>query len=976
MQNRDLPGNARVTTLFRAAASRRGDPALAAKLRRHLEGEVLFGRDDRARYATDASIYDIEPIGVVCPKHAADMEAALAIAREEGISVIARGGGTSQAGQTVGCSLILDCSRHMRGIGEVDREGMRVRVEPGVVLDELNRHLARFGLCYPVDISTGSRATLGGMAANDSQGARSLVYGGMADNVLAIEALLADGTRFTAEPVTGTPAGRLGEIVAALRAIVRRERQEIEARWPKVARNVAGYHLDRLDPDGPLDLAKILVGSEGTLALFRALELKLWPVPPHRVLGVCHFPTFRSAMAATPHIVRLGPSAVELVDRTILELSAVIPAFRASLPKFVRGTPEALLLVEFAGEELLPLLAALDRLAACMDDLGHPQAVVRVEAPALQREIWELRQAGLNVVMSMKGERKPVSFIEDCAVPVERLAEYTDLLEEVFARHGTRGTWYAHAGAGCLHVRPILNLADPSEVRHMRAIAEEAVEAVRRFRGSHSGEHGDGIVRSEFHSRLLGPRLVSAFRDVKRLFDPEGVLNTAPSKIVDAPRMDERSLLRWKPDDRPIEVRTQLDWRPWGGFHGAVGMCNSNGACRKLAGGAMCPSFRVTREEKHTTRGRAQLLRQILQGRLGPDALTSSEAREALELCVSCKACRRECPTGVDMARMKIEVLAHIRAEQGIPLRERLIATLPRWAPLASRLAPLTNALAQMPGTGLLRERLLGFARARPLPRFARPFRPKSGAQCDGEPVLLFVDTFTRYFEPENAEAACRLLEAAGFSPLFADPPNGRPLCCGRTFLAAGMVEAAKQELSRLLKTLAPYIEKRIPVLGLEPACLFTLRDEAPALMDDEMPDGLADLAKLCTTFLNHHMKNGSALPVDRSRAPGQILVHGHCHQKAFDAAGDTVDLLRTMTGAEVRMIDSSCCGMAGAFGYRAETLSISEAMAELALWPAVRAASADVAIVADGISCRQQIAFGTGRTTRHALQLLAELLP
>jgi len=965
-----------VTTLFRAAASRRGDPALAARLRRHLEGEVLFGRDDRARYATDASIYDIEPIGVVCPKHAADMEAALAIAREEGISVIARGGGTSQAGQTVGCSLILDCSRHMRRIGEVDREGLRVRVEPGVVLDELNRHLARFGLWFPVDISTGSRATIGGMTANDSQGARSLVHGGTIDNVLSIEATLADGTRFTAGPVGDTPAGRIGEIVSALRAILHRERAEIEARWPKVVRNVAGYHLDRLDPEGPLDLAKILVGSEGTLALFREIELRLAPVPPHRVLGVCHFPTFRAAMEAAAPIVRLGPSAVELVDRTILELSATIPAFRASLPKFVEGSPDALLLVEFAGEERAPLLSALDRLGACMADLGHPRAVVRAEEPALQREIWEIRKAGLDIVMSMKDARKPVSFIEDCAVPTERLAEYTDTLEEIFARHGTRGTWYAHAGAGCLHVRPVLNLADPVDVRRMRQIAEEAVEAVRRLRGSHSGEHGDGIVRSEFHSRLLGPRLAAAFRDVKRLFDPEGVLNTAPSKIVDAPPMDERALFRFKPDDRPIELRTHFDWRPWGGFPGAVGMCNSNGACRKLAGGAMCPSFRATREEKHTTRGRAQLLRQVLQGRFGPDALVSTEVREALALCVSCKACRRECPTGVDMARIRIEVMARVYAEQGIPLRERLIAHLPRWAPAASRFAPVANALAALPGSGWLRERLLGLSGERPLPRFARPFRPPRRARDGGEPVVLFVDTFTRHFEPENAAAACRLLEAAGFSPVFVDPPGERPLCCGRTFLAAGMVEEAKRELTRLLSALAPHVEKGVPVLGLEPACLFTLIDEAPALLGDEVPECLSDLAELCTTFLNRNVKNGTALPTDRTRAPGRILVHGHCHQKAFDAAGDTVELLLRATGAEVRMIDSSCCGMAGAFGYRAETLSVSKAMAELALWPAVRAATSDTALVADGTSCRQQIAFGTGRTARHALHLLAELLP
>lgn len=975
MQNVSAPETPFVTAIILPAAQRRGDPALAAKLRRHLEGEVLFAPADRARYATDASIYDIEPIGIVCPKHVEDMEAALAIAREEGISVIARGSGTSQAGQTVGCSLILDCSRHLCRIGEVDRERRTVWVEPGVVLDELNRHLARFGLFYPVDISTGSRATLGGMTANDSQGARSLVYGGSRENVRRIAATLADGTRVLAEPVAGTPPGRLGEIVQSLRALLRREREEIAARWPKVARNVAGYHLDGLDPDGPLDLAALLVGSEGTLALFRAIELQLSPIPPHRVLGVCHFPTFRAAMRAVPELIGLGPSAVELVDRTILDLATAIPAFALSLPKFVRGRPEALLLVEFSGENRAELVTALARLEAAMGDLGQPQGVVGVVDPALQREIWEIRKAGLDVVMSMKGARKPVSFIEDCAVPVERLAEYTETLEEIFARHGTRGTWYAHAGVGCLHVRPILNLADPLEVRRMRAIAEEAIEAVRRFGGSHSGEHGDGIVRSEFHARLLGPRLVAAFREIKRLFDPQGVLNTAPPKIVDAPPMDSRPLLRWKPEDRPLSPPTSLDWSGFGDFLGAVEMCNSNGACRKLAGGAMCPSFRATREEKHATRGRAQLLRHILRGRLGPAAVTGQELLEALELCVSCKACRRECPTGVDMARMKIEVLSRVYAEKGIPLRERLVAELPRWAPLASRFAFLFNTLAHLPGSGLVRERLLGLARERPLPRFARPFRPPA-ARGRGTPVVLFLDTFTRFFEPENAEAAWRLLVAAGFAPLLPPSPDGRPLCCGRTYLAAGMVERARTELRRLLAALSPHLARGHPVLGLEPACLFTLLDEAPALLPGELPEGLTDRVQLATSFLERHLRAGGRLPLDCERAPARILVHTHCHQKAFGVAFDTPELLARATGRPVESIEASCCGMAGAFGYRAATLAVSKAMAELALWPAVRAAPPEAAVVADGISCRQQIAFGTHRRARHTLRLLAEMLP
>ncbi len=953
--------------------SRREGADLAVRLRREIEGEVLFGAADRARYATDASIYEIPPIGVVCPKHETDLEAALAVAREAGVPVIARGAGTSQAGQTVGRALVLDCSRHMTGMGPVDTGAMTVIVEPGLVLDDLNRRLRPHGLFYPVDISTGSRATLGGMAANNACGARSLRYGVSVDNVLAIEATLADGTRLhcgEVPPATAPPpGGKVGAVVAALRAIAAREAEEIRARWPKSSRNVAGYMLDRVDPEGPFNLAHLLVGSEGTLALFRRLTLKLHPLPRHRVLGVCHFPVFRRAMEAAAAIVGLGPTAVELVDRTILDLASGMPEFRGLLPKFLRGRPEALHLVEFAGEELAPLERALARLGELLADLGLPGAVVGVTDPALQSEIWELRKAGLNIAMSMKGDRKPVSFVEDCAVPLEHLADYTEALDAIFARHGTRGTWYAHAAVGCLHVRPVLNLKDPVEVGKMRAIAEEAIDLVRRFRGSHSGEHGDGIVRSEFHPRVLGDRLVRAFAEIKELFDPEGLLNSAPSKIVRPPRMDDRRLLRYPPDYRPLPFAPRLDWGEWGGFLAAVEMCNNNGACRKLAGGTMCPSYRATREEKHVTRGRANLLRHALTGRLGEEGPASESLFEALSLCVSCKACRRECPTGVDMARMKIEVLSHYYERHRRPLRERLLAELPRWAGPAARLRPLLNLANALPGAGILRERLLGFDRRRPPPRFRRPWRPPPAAGGDGEPVVLFADTFNRYFEPDNLDAAWKLLERAGARPQVPAAEGRRPLCCGRTWLAAGMVEEARAEMRRLVAALTPLVAAGMPVLGLEPACLLTLRDELQIVLPGEDSRKIGDMAMLCTSFLKNR--------IDFSRAPAvrrEILVHGHCHQKAFGVAADTVDMLRRLPGARVAMIEAGCCGMAGAFGYRRETFETSVRMAELELLPAIRRAP-EAVLVADGTSCRQQIRDGSGRRALHGLKLVAEAL-
>ena len=702
-----------------------GDSALAARLSASLEGEVLFSPADRGRYSTDASIYQIEPIGVVVPKGEADVSAAVEIAREEGVTILPRGGGTSQCGQTVGAALVIDTSKHMTGILDLDPEHRRVTVQPGIVLDQLNRVLRPHGLFFPVDVSTSSRATIGGMAANNSCGARSIRYGNMVHNVRAIDALLADGTRARFGELTDNleeleRVPRYGALVEQMRALGARERDEIEARFPKLLRRVGGYNLDMMPPLGD-NMARLLVGSEGTLAFFQQIELDLQPIPPHRVLGVVHFASFHTAMDTTQHIVKLDPGAVELIDHTLIGLAREIPAFAASIDRFVRGAPAALLLVEFAGEDADEQRRKLTDLVALMGDLGFPGTVLEVTDPAFQAEIWEVRKAGLNIVMSMKGDGKPVSFVEDCAVRLEDLAEYTDRLTQVFAKHGTTGTWYAHASVGTLHVRPILNLKEEVGVKAMRAIAEEAFAMVREYKGSHSGEHGDGIVRSEFHAPMFGSRIVGAFEEVKDAFDPAGVMN--PGKIVRPHRMDDRALLRYKPGYRADAIETALDWSEWGGFAGAVEMCNNNGACRKSDPNVMCPSYRVTGDERHVTRGRANTLRLAITGQLGTDAFTSDALRDTMDLCVGCKGCKRECPTGVDMARMKIEFQHHYVRRHGLPPKDRVIAYLPRYAPWAARLRGIVNLHGAVPGLPRLTERLLGFSAKRSLPKWARhPF--------------------------------------------------------------------------------------------------------------------------------------------------------------------------------------------------------------------------------------------------------------
>ncbi len=974
-------------------------PALERRLRAELKGDVLFGRFDRGRYATDASHYQMMPLGVVAPRTMDEAERAIAIARAEKVSVLARGGGTSQAGQTVNESLVIDCSKHLTRILDLDVAARRCVVEPGIVLDDLNRQLKQHGLWFPVDVSTASRATIGGMAANNSCGGRSLRYGTMRDNVLSVDAVFADGQRGHFGPVKAgladlSAAAPTRAIAEDLLAIGLREADEIEAKFPKVQRRVGGYNLDAFAPNAPAhNLAHILVGSEGTLAFSTAIELKLSPVLGRRALGVCHFGRFYEAMASAQHLVRLGPIAVELVDRTMITLARDIEMFRPTLESFVRGDPDALLLVEFDdGEEANA--RKLRELHAVMGDLGFAWdrsgaqwgGVVDVLDPGLQSAIADVRTSGLNIMMSMKEQGKPISFVEDCAVPLEHLADYTARLTDIFERHGTRGTWYAHASVGCLHVRPVLNLRLDKDVRAMRAIAEEAFAMVREYKGSHSGEHGDGLVRSEFHESMFGARLVRAFEEVKDRFDPRGLFN--PGKIVRAPKFDDRRNFRYPPGYRGVDVKTQLDWSAYigtgGGFQGAVEMCNNNGACRKLAGGVMCPSYRVTRDERDTTRGRANTLRLAITGQLGADALTSDEMVETLKLCVSCKACRLECPTGVDMARMKIEVLAARAEKHGLSLHDRIVGYLPRYAPLAARLPWLLNLRDRLPGAAKLSEALAGFSARRSLPKwrrdwfrddeqFPRAAKERMAARGGRAEVVLFPDTFNRYFEPENIRAARDVLAEAGYAVHVAVPADGRarPLCCGRTFLSVGKVDEARREAARTVKSLAPFLDRGVPVLGLEPSCLFSFRDEVPALIKSADVRRLSEQSLLFEEFLVREADAGRlALPL--APVAERALLHGHCHQKSFGAMGAVERTLKLVPGLHVETVDSSCCGMAGSFGYDADTIDASLAMGELSLLPAVRTAGAGTLIVADGTSCRHQIHDSAGRDAMHVARVLA----
>jgi FAD/FMN-containing dehydrogenase/Fe-S oxidoreductase len=990
---------------------------LAARLASQTQGEVLFSAADRGRYATDASIYQAMPVGVFVPRSSADVSLALEICRDLGVPIVARGGGTSQCGQTVGGSLIIDHSKHVRQILAVNPEERTAVVEPGLVLDHLNAALKKHGLWYPVDVSTSAQATLGGMAGNNSCGSRSIAYGNMVHNVLGAEVWTSDGTLLSLGDYAHS-SGQSRALGDYVRTLAEQLAPEIDARWPKVMRRVGGYNLDIFRNQserpytrgGTVNLAHLLIGSEGTLALTKNLTLRLSELPRAKVLGVVNFPTFYAAMDAAQHIVKLGGglSAVELVDRTMIELSLKNPAFAPTVRTALLGQPDAILLVEFSGSSKADLLPRMRELVELMGDLGLPGSVVEMVDDAPQKNLWEVRKAGLNIMMSLKGDGKPVSFIEDCAVPLEHLAEYTDALTEVFQKHGSKGTWYAHASVGTLHVRPILDMRRDGAPK-MRAIAEEASALVRKFKGAYSGEHGDGLCRGEWISWQFGPQITQAFASIKAHMDPLDLL--CPERMINPPKMDDTSLMRYAPSYKVIPIQTALDWRAWDvqndpvteqtsapgtggdpaqGLAKAVEMCNNNGHCRKFDAGTMCPSYRVTRDEKHLTRGRANTLRLALSGQLdglpAQDAFTSEAVHEALDLCVGCKGCKRDCPTGVDMAKMKVEFLHHYKARHGHTLKDKLVAHLPDYAHWASRFAPLLNLRDKLPGLAALSEMLLGFSARRRLPQWqsqnffntANTSATRAQVLAAARPVVLFVDTFNGSFEAGNAPAALQVLQAAGYTVHIASKAqaDGKHLCCGRTYLATGMLTQAKAKAGELMAALWPFAEKGIPIVGLEPSCLLTLRDEFLVMNLGPQAQAISEQAMLFEEFLAREAAAGQLESLKaRLQATDQaILLHGHCHQKAFGAISPVMDVLKLIPGAKPELIESSCCGMAGSFGYEASHYEVSMQMAELSLLPAVRA-QPDAIVVADGTSCRHQIKDGAQREAVHVAMLLARQL-
>ncbi len=950
-------------------------------LKRGMRGEVRSDRYNRLLYATDASLYQMEPVCVVFPTSTEDVQHVLQVAARARLPIMPRGGGTGLSGQTVNHAIVLDFSRAMSNVLEFNAEEQWVRAQPGIVLSELNKQAARHGLLYGIDPSTQNRATIGGGVGNNSCGAHSIVYGKTIDNVLSVEAVLADASLASFSEVDGAELdakfdipGLEGQIYRDLRRLGVEHAEEIERRFAKIPRRVSGYNLDDFVRDsGPMDVARMVVGSEGTLAVVTEAKLNLHKLPKFKGLAAVHFRTLVEAAEGTVATLEHPVASIELIDSVIVGRCRAHSGFR-HLADFVEGEPGGILLIEMAGDTADEVTSKLDGLKTDLDRKNLGYYTFKTTDAAAQRDIWRMREAGQGLITSVRGPLKASTFVEDAAVAPEKLPEYIKRFQEIVASNDTEAAYYGHASVGCLHIRPMVNPKTSQGLDRMEKIALEVADLVLEFGGSLSGEHGDGIVRGVFTQHMFGPSLTNAFREVKRTFDPDNLLN--PGKIFDTPGFREN--LRLEPDAKTWEPVTHLDFSFEGGLAAAADQCTGQGACRKMDGG-MCPSYMVTLEEEHSTRGRANLLRLAFSGVLSEEELTSDRMHQALDLCVECKACKAECPTGVDMAKIKYEVLAQTNAKHGVPLRARLFAQINTISRLTAPFGAFANLVSGIQPLRMVMERFSGVAARRPLPRFASRTFPswfrKHQSKTPGArgEAVFFHDTFTDYYHPEVGQAAVRILEALGYSVVLAE----RTGCCGRPAISKGLLSVARDWARRNVDALLPYARRGVPIIGAEPSCLLTFRDEYPELLRDEDSRTVAGQTLLLDELLAKLAAEepGEVAGIFRDDVELDVLLHAHCHQKAIVGPEPTLGMLNLVPGYKASLVETSCCGMAGSFGFEAEHYEISKAMGSLKLFPAVEAASANTAIAITGVSCRQQIGHFTSRTPRHAIELVADAL-
>ncbi len=936
-------------------------------LAQQMKGELHVDALSLGIYATDASNYQIRPTAIALPKDEEDVRLLVEFACENQLPVLGRGGGTSLVGQTVGEGLIIDFTKYMDQILELNVQEQWAWVQAGIVRDVLNQQLASHGLHFAPDPATSSRATVGGMIANNSSGTRSILYGKTIDHVLELKVLLADGSLLHCHDLSPDSLeqilesdGRIPEIYRSLFQIVEENRSEILDRFPKVMRRVGGYNLDEF-LDGQWNLSRIITGSESTLGIILSAKIRLVSNPRFQSLCIVHFHDFFDSIAHVAEMVRFNPSSVELLDQMLIEKSRENIETRRYCG-FIEGTPGGALVVEFFADEQEEAVQKAEQLAVHLKSQGIGYAWPVIADKAGMEAVFTVRKKGLGLLMGVKGNRKPIAFIEDAAVPLENLPAYIKEVFDCCASYGVPVVAYAHASVGLLHVKPLLDLRDPEDIEHMKKISLKTLELVKKYKGSWSGEHGDGLARSPYNLSFFGEKLYHAFQKVKAIFDPTGIMN--PGKIVDAPPVDQN--LRYGPHYKDKEYQSMFSFRQEGGFADAVHLCNGVGECRKINGGTMCPSFRATRDEKDSTRGRANMLRLAMSGQLDGKGLRSPLLAEVMDLCLSCKACKSECPSNVDMSKLKSEVQFIQKRTGGLRLADRLILlqdTLGKWN--SGWMAPIVNSILRQPAFRYLMERWAGIDRRRILPEYARyVFNTDSNTAAPEKPqVVLFADTYMKYHDSGVGISARALLERCGFQVHIYSQG-----CCQRPAISHGLLEHARHRGESTFRGLKSYLDQKIPVVVCEPSCATALKDDLPDLLEDPQYVSYSDQIYLIEDFIalyKEKFHNGVHIK------PGNYLLHGHCHQKAMFTTKGIHTLFGGQKDVHIKELQTGCCGMAGSFGYEKEHYEISEKISNEALIPGIKQHGPDCQIIATGFSCRHQVEHFAGRKARHWLEYL-----
>lgn len=955
------------------------DGLFISDLKLNIKGDVLSDRTSLGLYATDASVYQIEPIVIVLPKDTDDVQEAIRIAADHDITILPRGGGTSLAGQTVGHSMILDFSKYMNQLLELNVSEKWVRVQPGLVRDELNAVLKEHKLHFAPDPATSSRANVGGMIGNNSSGTKSILYGKTVDHVLELEVTLADGTNLHIEKLSkdeynakSENPGREGEIYRGFSKIIKDNAVEIEARFPKVMRRVQGYNLDEFIHTEDWNLSKVICGSEGTLAAITEVKLNLEPLPKFKSICVVHFSDLRQSIEAVNQMLPFEPSAIEILDKTVIQMSRENLTTRRH-SHFIEGNPVSIQIVEFYGDTYEDVMDRPTRMIEHLKTFDMGYAYPLFPEGEYYDDVWVIRKKGLGLMLGVKGKKKPLPFIEDSGIPTDVLPEYIERVLNICKENNTEAAMYAHASVGVIHVRPILDLRDAEDIKRFKNISEATFQLVQEYGGSWSGEHGDGLVRSFYLKRYFGDQVYDALKQVKNLFDPKDRMN--PGKIIDAQPIDENLRYGTQYQDEPLS--TVYKYRDDESFGNAVHMCTGVGECRKMLGGTMCPSFKATREEEHSTRGRANALRLAMSGQLDHKGLLDDRLKDALDLCLSCKACKSECPSNVDMAKLKSEVLQMRYDANGASLRDKAIRDSSKMAgKLSGKAAGFVNGIM---GTSLVKsviEKTAGFDKRRSLPTYTKePFYkwfesnylPPTG---DTSKVILFADTYMNYHEPQIGIAATKMLSAFGFEVILANIG-----CCQRPKISHGFLKSAKKDGTILAQSLDQLMTEDISVVVCEPSCASALNDDLPDLINDEhlalkLKEKVLSLDVFIENQITAFKKSNKALPKLKSTSK-QMLLHGHCHQKALYGTGSLKTIFENIEDVNLKEIPSGCCGMAGSFGYEKEHYEISKKIGELSLFPPIRESSPDTIVIANGFSCRHQIADFTERKAVHWVEAI-----